>query len=564
MRKAGNQAAAIEAFKGISREYPDSKVAERGWFEAGVCYEELKELDQAAATFEQLTEKFPKGAQREAAFIRAAENYKKNNNFERAAQIYLTAANQIPKPEFAIPSLSSASEAYQKLNQYDMAGKMFELIYERYANDPKTPQALYNAGLIFEKGKHYNNAIGVYEALAQRYPNSEFAGEAFFSIGLCWEKLEEYGKMANSFSDYASKYTNDRFKQVQALVKAGNAYFNMQNFKDSEANYNQAVRVYEQHSKTSDIDAANIAEAYYRLGDIRYKKFEDIKLDANNEKSMGNLVRDKTKALEEPAKYFAKAIEIGVEEWTMRATYMIGRGFYDMAEAVANQKLFGNETERMAGKIKVLSSLEKYYERAMQYFGQNIEWAKGQNLSGEYIEMSMQAMIEMAFKKGHILEEVGLLFKNSPVPKGLSAEEVEFYTMELEERYLKALDAAMPKYEEALAIAKEIGIGPSEWVDRTRDRLREINPESDAINLQWAQWKPSERAKQFDEDGNEIIPRGKDPEYDRSIRRIQSILTMNIPVAEKIKQLNRMQMEAERAIVLEQERINELKAKSGS
>jgi len=564
MKKSGNVGGAVEAFKSIANEFPESKVAAQGWFEAGVCYEELKDLDRAAQTFEQLTERFPKAAIRETAFIRAAENYKKNNNYERAAQTYLTAANQIPKAEFAIPSLSSASEAYQKLNQYDMAGKMFELIYERYANDPKTPQALYNAGLIFEKGKHYTNAIGVYEALAQRYPTSEFAGEAFFSIGLCWEKLEEYGKMANSFSDYAAKYTNDRFKQVQALVKAGDAYFNMQNYKESEANYNQAIKVYEQHAKTSDIDIANVAQAYFRMGEIYYKRFEEIRLDAKNEKEMGARVKTKTKALEDPAKYFAKAIEIGVEEWTMRATYMIGKGFYDMAEAVANQTLFGNEIEKMAGKIKVFSSLDKYYEKAMEYFGQNIAWAKEQNLKGEYIEMSMQAIMEMAYKRGEILEEVGLLFKNSPVPKGLSEDEKEYYLEQLEFKYLEALDAAIPVYENGMRLAKEIGISNSPWIDRIREKLATHKPDSEWKDIQIAEWKPAERAKQYDAQGNEIVPRKKDPEYDRGMRRIENIMKMDIDVNEKIKQLARIQMEAERNIVLEEERVSELKSKSGS
>jgi tetratricopeptide (TPR) repeat protein len=450
------------------------------------------------------------------------------------------------------------------MNQYDMAGKMFELIYERYANDPKTPQALYNAGLIFEKGKHYHNAINVYEQLASRYPSSEFAAEAFFSIGLCYEKLEEFGKMANSFSDYAVKYTADRYKQVQALVKAGDAYFNMQNFKESETNYNMAIKVYEQHSKTSDIDVANVAQAYFRVGEIYYKKFEEIKLTAKNEKEMKSVVQSKTKALGEPAKYFAKAIELGVEEWTMRATYMIGKGFYDMAEAVANQTLFGNETERMAGKIMVIKSLEQYYSRAMEYFGKNIDWAKEQNLKGEYIEMSMQAMMEMAYKKGAILEEVGLLFKNSPVPKELQGEEREFYVMQLEEKYLQALDAAMPKYEEAMQLAKEIGIANSPWIDRIRERLAVINPESDWKDIQIVEWKPVEKPKQYDAEGNEIASSGRDPEFDRAKRRIQSIVSMDISVDEKIKQLNRIQMEAERNTVLEEQKISDLKAKPKS
>ncbi|GBU20649.1 hypothetical protein R80B4_00528 [Fibrobacteres bacterium R8-0-B4] len=564
LKKSGNLAGAAAAFQDITREFQQGKVAEKGWFEAGVCFEEMKDFDKAASIFEGLPDRFPKGTLRESAYIRAAENYKKSSKFDRAAQIYLTAANQIPKAEFAIPSLSSASECYQKLNQYDMAGKMFELIYERYANDPKTPQALYNAGLIFEKGKHYHNAINVYETMASRYPSSEFAAEAFFSIGLCYEKLEEFGKMANSFSDYAEKYTADRYKQVQALVKAGNAYFNMQNFTDSKNNYDKAVKIYEQYSKTSDIDVANVAEAYFRVGEIFYKKFEDIKLVAKNEKEMVGVLKQKTKALEEPAKYFAKAIELGVEEWTMRATYMIGKGFYDMAEAVANQTLFGNAEEQMGGKIKVLSSLDKYYDKAMEYFGQNIAWAKEQNLKGEYIEMSMQAMMEMAYKKGDILEQVGLLFKNAPVPKQLTGEEREFYVMELEERYLKAQDAAMPVYENGMKMAKEIGIANSPWIDRIRERLAAINPESEWKDVQIVEWKPKERVKQYDAEGKEIVSKGRDPEFDRGMRRIDDIVKRDIGVDEKVKQLNRIQMEAERNIQLEEQRISDLKAKSGS
>jgi TolA-binding protein len=560
IKRSGNLAGAVTAFQAISNEFPNSQVADRGWFEAGVCFEEQKDFDKAAETFLQLTEKFPRSAIRENSYIRAAENFKKTEKWERAAQVYLTAANNIPKAEFAIPSLSSASECYQKLNQYDMAGKMFELIYERYANDPQTPMALYNAGLIFEKGRHYHNAINVYEALAQRYPSSEFAAEAFFSIGLCWEKLEEFAKMANVFSDYAKKHTSDRYKQVQALVKAGNAYFNMGNLKDAEDNYNMAVRVYEQHSKTSDIDVANVAQAYFMLGEVNYKKFLAIPLTARNEKEMGTVVRNKTRALEEPAKSYAKAIELGVEEWTVRATYMIGKGFYDMADAVAKQTLFGNEMEKVAGKIKVLSSLERYYERAMDYFIQNITWAKEQNIKGAYIDSSMQALMEMAYLRGQIFEEVGLTFKNSPVPRGMSEEDKEMYIELLEEKYLEALDAALPKYEEAMHMAKDIGIANSQWIDKIRDRINVINPSSEAKDIVIVEWKPEER---LDEEGNVIPAASRDAEYDRNVRRIGNIITMNIGVDEKISQLQRIKMEADRNILMEQERISELKKKLG-
>ena len=183
-----------DAFKAIYNEFSTSKVADVGWFEAGVCYEESKNYEVAASSFEEMAVKFPKSKLREKAYLRAAENYKKVEKYEKAAQVYQTAANNITKAEFAIPSLSSASECYQKINQFDMAGKMFEMIYERYSNDPKTPLALYNAGLIFEKGKFYSNAIKSRHSLKVT-PESEYSAEAFFS-GLCYEKMEQSDDMA--------------------------------------------------------------------------------------------------------------------------------------------------------------------------------------------------------------------------------------------------------------------------------------------------------------------------------------------------------------------------------
>ena len=172
-----------------------------------------------------------------------------------------------------------------------MAGSMFEIIYQRYANDPKTPQALYNAGLIFEKGKLYPNAISVYTTLASRFPQSEYAAEALFSVGLCYEKMGQFSDMAGTFANFAQKFSDDHLKQVQALIKAGNAYFNMDNMPEAEKNYTMAVSIYDKFHKSSDIDVSNIAEAYYKTGEIYYRKFQQIKLTARrrarNEKPCG-------------------------------------------------------------------------------------------------------------------------------------------------------------------------------------------------------------------------------------------------------------------------------------
>ncbi len=570
LKASGNNDGAVQAYKAIYTEFPNSKVADRGWFEAAVIYEGQKNYAMAASVLEALPAKFPKSTLKEKAFLRAADNYKNAQQWDKAAQVYQTAANNITSAEFAIPSLSSASECYQKINQFDMAGKMFEMIYERYNNDPKTPQALYNAGLIFEKGKLYSNAINVYDILAKRFEQSEYAAEAFFSIGLCYEKMEQNENMAKVFTEYAQKFANDRFKQVQALVKAADAYYNMKNYAQAKSNYELAVSVYEKFKKEADIDIAGIATAYFRLGEISYMDFQKISLITKQERAMKDLIKTKTKALEEPAKQYAKAIELGVAEWTVRSTYMIGMGFVDMADAVNNQSLFGSAEQKIASKIRILSSLDKYYEKAQEYFYKNIDWAHTQNIKGEYVEKSIDRFMEMLYNRGWIMEQVGIEFASAPIPKGLSEEEKQAFRDLLMEKKLEAMDAALPKYEAGIQAAKELGIANSPWIEKIKGRIAEINPTSEVLNVVIEEWKPTERPQQspkISPDGstiqgdNDTNPESgiRDEEYERSMRRIQNIMGMAISSEEKIKQLNRVEMDAKRNIVLEEEKIKNLK-----
>ncbi|MBN1307773.1 MAG: tetratricopeptide repeat protein [Chitinispirillaceae bacterium] len=572
IKKKGDLAGAADAYKMIYNEYPTSKVADRGWFEAAVCYEEQKNYEVAASVFLELPGKFPKSTLREKAFIRAAEAYKKVEKWDLAAQAYQAGANAITKAEFAIPSLSSASECYQKIDQFDMAGKMFEMIYDRYQSDPKTPQALYNAGLIFEKGKLYSNAINVYDILAKRFTESEYAAEALFSIGLCYEKMEQNENMASVFTEFANKFAKDRYKQVQALVKAGDAYFKLQKYEAAGKNYLDATSIYEKFKKEADIDVGNVAQAYFMLGEVYYKTFEKIKLTANNEKAMKELIKKKTKALEDPAKYYAKAIELGVAEWTVRATYMIGMGFVDMAEAVANQTLFGRAEQKIASKIKILSSLDKYYEKAQEYFYKNIDWAHNQNIKGEYVEKSIDRFCEMMYQRGHIMEQVGIEFASAPIPRGLTDEEVQAYKELLEEKKLESMDAALPKYEEGVKAAQQLQLGQNQWIDKIKARIGEINPQSTALSIQITEWVPDQSktpsssspagTDQADmSGGGSTSASSGDEELDRNMRRIQNIMGMQISSEEKIRQLNRIEMEAQRNIVLEEEKIKELKEK---
>ena len=580
MKKANNVLGAADIFKSIAGEFPQSKVADRGWFEAAVCYEATGNYDQAAATFEELSKKFPQSTLRENAFIRAADGFKKIEKWDKAAIVYQAAALAITKPDYAIPSLSYAAEAYQKVNDFENAGKMFEMVFERYSKDPKTPQALYNAGLIYEKGKAYEKALHAYSALTQNFPQSEFAAEAYFSIGLCYEKMGKNVEMAGAFSDFARKYENDKYKQVEALVKAGDAYFNLNDLKEAQKDYDLAIAVYEKFKGKTDIDVALVAKAYYMEGEILYKAFSNISLLGNVKQVKENL-QAKEKALKDAAGPYAKAIEVGVEEWTVRSTYKIGMSFVDFADAIENQSIEGSTEQKMAAKIKILMSLDKYYTGAMKYFQKNIEWAYDQNISGEYVTKSMDMFMKMLFLRANSIEKVGVILKRSPIPRDLSPDEKKSYKEVLEEKALEAMDKALPLYEEAIKTAAQLGIAKSEWLDKARERIKEIQPNSEALNVQITphQYKVEQVAAPAVASAgtNKSVANAssstasaageskpapfRDEQYQRNMKRIQNIIQLDVPLEDKIKQLKRIEIETERDIGSEEEKIQELKKK---
>ncbi|MDD5673003.1 MAG: tetratricopeptide repeat protein [Chitinivibrionales bacterium] len=534
LKKGGNTAGAAETFKQIPDKYPKSKVADRGWFEAGACYEELNNFDAAASIFMMFTEKYPQSTLVEKAFVRAAEDYKKVNKSKEAAMAYMAGAQKINKQAFAAPSL-------------------------------------YYAGYYFEQAKMFAEAIKAYGMLYNNFPTSEFSADAFFSVGICYEKMGKNSEMAGTFTEYAKKFSTDKAKQVEAVVKAGDAYFNMGDNANAKQNYTMAIDVYEHTGKNSEIDVGSIARAEYMLGEIIYRDFSAIQF-TGDPNSVKKSLEAKTKLLEECAKTYAKAVEIGVAEWTIKATYKIGVCFVDFAGALENQTIRGNETEKVAARIKIISSLEKYYIKAQEYFGKNIDWAYQQNIKNEYVDKSKDMFVKMGYLKGGLFEQVGLLFKNSPVPAGLSPEDRKAYKELLEEKELEAMDKALPKFEEAVKAAAQLGIVNSPWLDKTREKIRGINPSSEVLSLQIVERAPVVKPQTAQPatpaasvvKGKTASPAAEqaasnDDQYARNMRRIQNVVQMNISVPDKIAKLRQMERDAQRATMDEQERITELK-----
>ncbi|MBD3314526.1 MAG: tetratricopeptide repeat protein, partial [Chitinivibrionales bacterium] len=312
MKKGGDFIGAAAEFKNVADEFPKSKVVDRAWFEAANTYEEANSFEEAAKTFVELGERFPKSKLREKAYVRAAEAYKKSGMMSEAAKVYELAATKITGADYAIPSLSMAAKAYEKAKEYGTAAKMSETIFSRFPKDKRAPQGLYEAGLMYEKAKRFEDAVRVYGVLAEKFPQSEYAAEGAYSIGFCYEKMNKKQEMANAFADFAQKFTENKSKQVMALVRAAEAYSDLNQMTQAQKYAETAANVYEQFKRKADIDLVAASKAYYMLGEIHQKVFNAITLRGRSEKQVQAKLKEKVKALEPVLKSYAKAIELGV------------------------------------------------------------------------------------------------------------------------------------------------------------------------------------------------------------------------------------------------------------
>ena len=620
MRDKKQYAGAETEFKSISTRYPTSSVSDKGWLEASITREMDSSWALAAANFRELPKRFPKSSLRQMAFVRAGENYAKAKMWTDAAEVMLASSKTFKTDtDYAVGALGKASDYYKSGKDFIKAADMFYLIYAQYPTDSVAPTALYNAGRMYEDGKVYDKAIKTYTALGTKYPTSAFAADGYFSIGLVYEKMGEKEKMAKSFVDYAQKFPDNRSSQLKALVKATEAFIELDqdeskqyvvksgdnmskiakklgvNYNDmldvngidpkkpyakigqkiryyelsAEASALQAVAIYDKYAKKAALDADDGGKAYFILGEMYRTRFEAIKLDAKNQKGIDKQLKAKVAALKPVIEFYTEGIKQQVAEWTIRSTFSIGLTYRNYASTVREQTLFGDETKRLGAQIQILSGdIQQGYDEAIAKFGQAITFARENGITEAYVDEAELYLMETWYMKGYAYEEAGDVLRNSPIPGGFSEEEEMAYLDALEEYYSNYIQQAMPIYDAGVQHALNMHIGKNKWTDKIQEHAGLLaayfNERSEAaeVDLDKAKADALAAAKAA---GTHVDPIDQkvQKELQVALASINTVMLSDMSFDQKIQRLMEIQKSAERSSDEEQTKIDALKSKLG-
>jgi len=248
---------ASETFNRFLNDYPTYWKFPAGVYWQGMCYEQLKDYDEAIKAFELFIQLYPDEESKLSADIgRLGERNVKLRIRAKIDEISKLAPKALWDEAEKLSSLGKYREAlttYRELmesypdtdyakNAKDKAGKIEIMADIQIWQEKKTdadPFAQYKIAEIYDSEMHdYPRAIKEYEAVYADYPKTYWAGEALFKMGVIYSGyIPSKGKID---------------KNIRKLLKP--------DYNKAIEKYNQLIREYPETYRS--------AEAHYLIGEI--------------------------------------------------------------------------------------------------------------------------------------------------------------------------------------------------------------------------------------------------------------------------------------------------------
>ncbi len=477
--KAGDHGGSATKYLQLAKDFRDVDIADKALFEAGVNYDSAGNLDEAVRTLLRIHAEYPKSELRIKSILRAASMFMAKSKFRQAAETFLLIQRNYPDDSLGFQSIAWAADAYEKVPDAHHAGQTYESAFRLYPDNVKTPVYLYNAGQLYENGKEYGDAIAVYKLIGDKFSKSSYAIEAVFSVALLYEKKGDFAKAGDAYEDFIKAFEGDKNKVIRAHLGAGINYESLDKEDKAIEHYTKALAIQKKDGEVAAISPSIAAEAAYRAGDIYHRRIKKTRLDGTKAQN-GKRATDMNKNLLPAIQYFAKAVEMSEEEWTLRSTMRMGDLFYAIASISDNERTAGlSADDRVRATLESKAGIPGYLEKAVELYKKNLEIANNQGIESPWIDSSGIRLMEAYAFKGGAFEEVSALFLKVPLPKSATQEDRDQFKQASDESKEKAIN----NYKEALLASQNYYLD-NEPRKKIVARLRELQADAPELNIQ--------------------------------------------------------------------------------
>lgn len=309
------------AYAGFVREFPKSKYAMVGLFNAVVNYDKANVLEKAIESAEKLL-----------------KEYRDITVSPKDVEQGEKEGTSIPKPKvIRDKTLFLNAQFHERLAMFKTAAAL----YEQYANEfPKgvhRADSLFNAGLLQEGLGHHKQAIDNFMLYARDFPNNPDVPDIRWRIGVVLERQKDYRAAAkqfsalavNGFASYSAKWLCAKYKTAQAYEKQGRK-------KDAQKAYASIVKDFaalpkDEQNKPCPFEA--VAAALFFQIEPEYTEYISLGLKGS-EREMAKRLMRKLQMVDVLQKRYTSVLAIGQGDFGIAALYRIGAIYQHLAQEI--------------------------------------------------------------------------------------------------------------------------------------------------------------------------------------------------------------------------------------
>ena len=313
---AGKEAMRVyEEFKG------DKVMASSALYNVAVLYEDQRNVDKAIQTYKRVVKEYPDSEVAPKAVFAIGSIQESQTEFEDAAQTFESMVQFKNKKK---PTEEDKVANWNQL-QTDMA------------------DALQNAGLIREALGDWNGAVKAYESFVQIFPNHVETARVSLRIARAYEEAGDAAKALAAYTKWIAKNYKAPDLVVEAWVRSGAMVKKL----NKDGRRTEATRMFDtaikKFNEIGDNQAALAtaknfaAQAMFELADYAYDDFAKLTIPSTlNPYKLKKALTDKAEAQQRAEAMFNQVLDFKSGPWSAGALFKIGLLYYSFKEDLLN------------------------------------------------------------------------------------------------------------------------------------------------------------------------------------------------------------------------------------
>ena len=361
--------------------------------------------------------------------LKSAEDMAKNKKYLKSAQLYKDFADSHPRSPLRGTAYYNAGVNFKKSGDALSAIALYKMALQSQGNSNIRMTVLKDMPMLYQQTGQYRKAAQGFSLYARSFPKDKTAVDFLFNAALIYDGFNRYTQAEKAYLEYFKKSKKKEKTQVLYLLAE---------LKKRRGQANQAISYYNQFLNRGFADKKALVEAAFKIAEIK-KARKEVSASKTWYKRTINLY---------------KKNNAGVFYAAQAQFYLI----YDTYVQFIKIRIPANPKRQQ----KVLQTKLNLFNKLKEDIKKVIRFDSGYQVVASLVLIGLAS------------EHMGDSIYNSPLPKGLNAEEIKKYKAGLKKTALPFKTEAVKNYKLAISRSRKMNAYNEEWLTKAATRLSDL------------------------------------------------------------------------------------------